>query len=131
MGKESASAVGEDRIPSFSPRKPTPIERCNHVSAVKRTRSFGGAAFIVFSSLFLVFALAGATSAGASVQDPAPSANSGTTIDPLQSNCGNDAPTCGQVGESYGFYNGTNVDLLYSENYFLRQRGDVGCDHRL
>jgi hypothetical protein len=48
----------------------------------------------------------------------APSGNSGTTIDPLQYNCGNDAPTCGQVGESYGYYNGTNVDLLYSENYY-------------
>ena len=46
------------------------------------------------------------------VQDPAPNGNNGTTIDPLQYNCGNDAPTCGQVGESNGYYNGTNVDLL-------------------
>ncbi len=48
-----------------------------------------------------------------------PSGNSGTTIDPLQYNCGNDAPTCGQVGESYGFYNSTNVDLLYSRGLLL------------
>jgi hypothetical protein len=52
------------------------------------------------------------------VQVPPPNGNSGTTIDPLQYNCGNDAPTCGQVGESNGYYNGTNVDLLYSENYY-------------
>ncbi len=54
----------------------------------------------------------------ASVQNPAPNGDNGTTIDPLQYNCGNDAPTCGQVGESNGYYNGTNVDLLYSENYY-------------
>ena len=59
------------------------------------------------------------TSSGThAVQDPAPNGDSGTTIDPLQYNCGNDAPTCGQVGESNGYYNGTNVDLLYSENYY-------------
>jgi hypothetical protein len=51
-------------------------------------------------------------------QDPAPNGDNGTTIDPLQYNCGNDAPTCGQVGESNGYYNGTNVDLLYSEDYY-------------
>ena len=48
----------------------------------------------------------------------APNGDNGTTIDPLQYNCGNDAPTCGQVGESNGYYNGTNVDLLYSEDYY-------------
>jgi len=53
-----------------------------------------------------------------SVQDPPPNGNSGTTIDPLQYNCGNDAPTCGQVGESNGYYSGTNVDLLYTEDYY-------------
>ena len=52
------------------------------------------------------------------VQDPVPNGDSGTTIDPLQYNCGNDAPTCGQVGESNGYYKGTNVDLLYSEDYY-------------
>ncbi len=51
-------------------------------------------------------------------QDPPPNGDAGTTIDPLQYNCGNDAPTCGQVGESNGYYNGTNVDLLYSEDYY-------------
>jgi hypothetical protein len=62
------------------------------------------------------------SSAGAATAHSAttnvPSGDSGTTIDPLQYNCGNDAPSCGQVGESNGYYNGTNVDLLYSENYY-------------
>ncbi|MHB1536416.1 MAG: hypothetical protein ACYC1D_17770, partial [Acidimicrobiales bacterium] len=66
------------------------------------------------------------------VQDPPPSGNSGTTIDPLQYNCGNDAPSCGQVGESYGFANGQNVDLLYSENYYcdtaVSSGASSGCE---
>ena len=66
------------------------------------------------------------------VQVPPPSGDNGTTIDPLQYNCGNDAPTCGQVGESYGYYNGTNVDLLYSEDYYCDQNvpshAATGCE---
>ena len=76
-----------------------------------------------------------ATSAGDpahAVQDPAPNGDNGTTIDPLQYNCGNDAPTCGQVGESNGYYNGTNVDLLYSENYYcdanVSSAATTGCE---
>ncbi len=61
-----------------------------------------------------------------------PSGDSGTTIDPLRYNCGNDAPTCGQIGESYGYYNGTNVDLLYSENYYcdtaVPSNATTGCE---
>ena len=66
------------------------------------------------------------------VQDPAPHQNSGTTIDPLQYNCGNNAPTCGQVGESNGYYNGTNVDLLYTESYYcdanVSSAATSGCE---
>ena len=66
------------------------------------------------------------------VQDPAPNGDNGTTIDPLQYNCGNDAPSCGQVGESNGYYNGTNVDLLYSENYYcdanVSSAATSGCE---
>ncbi len=69
-------------------------------------------------SLQSVAASAAPASTVHAAQDPAPSGDNGTTIDPLQYNCGNDAPTCGQVGESNGYYNGTNVDLLYSEDYF-------------
>ena len=65
-------------------------------------------------------------------QDPAPNGDTGTTIDPLQYNCGNDAPTCGQVGESNGYYNGTNVDLLYSEDYYcdtnVTSNASTGCE---
>jgi hypothetical protein len=61
-----------------------------------------------------------------------PAGDSGTTVDPLRYNCGNDAPTCGQVGESYGYYNGTNVDLLYSENYYcdtdVPSHAATGCE---
>ena len=97
-------------------------------------------AFTLLSSFLLVLGVAGVAAAQPSttathanaVQDPAPSGNSGTTIDPLQYNCGNDAPTCGQVGESYGYYQGTNVDLLYSENYFcdsgVTSSASTGCE---
>ncbi len=69
-------------------------------------------------SLQAAGASASAPAATHVAQDPPPNGDSGTTIDPLQYNCGNDAPTCGQVGESNGYYNGTNVDLLYSEDYY-------------
>jgi hypothetical protein len=62
----------------------------------------------------------------------APSGDTGTTIDPLRFNCGNAAPSCGQVGESYGYYNGANVDLLYSENYYcdsaVPSNATTGCE---
>ncbi|MFZ0666084.1 MAG: hypothetical protein WAM97_10030 [Acidimicrobiales bacterium] len=67
-----------------------------------------------------------------SVQDPPPNGNNGTTIDPLQYNCGNDAPTCGQVGESNGYYNGTNIDLFYTEDYYcdanVSSAATSGCE---
>jgi hypothetical protein len=96
---------------------------------------------VLAASLFAVlFGLSGllsapsgaATATAHAVQDPAPNGNNGTTIDPLQYNCGNDAPTCGQVGESNGYYNGTNVDLLYSENYYcdtaVESHATTGCE---
>ena len=83
------------------------------------------------SSGALVTVAAGAATAKA-VQVPPPNGNNGTTIDPLQYNCGNDAPTCGQVGESNGYFNGTNVDLLYSENYYcdanVSSAASTGCE---
>ena len=96
-------------------------------SPFRRTRV--RSALVVLASLVVMTGLGGAALAQVSaasspppaaraVQDPPPSGDTGTTIDPLRYNCGNDAPTCGQVGESNGYYNGTNVDLLYSENYY-------------
>ena len=82
--------------------------------------------------LWVPAATASATSSTHAVQDPAPNGDNGTTIDPLQYNCGNDAPTCGQVGESNGFYNGTNVDLLYTESYYcdpsVASAATTGCE---
>ena len=90
----------------------------------------------VFAGLFAVSGVVASQAASAapahSVQVPPPSGDNGTTIDPLQYNCGNDAPTCGQVGESYGYYNGTNVDLLYSEDYYcdtnVSSNASTGCE---
>ncbi len=86
---------------------------------------------ILFGASAAMLESAGATSAH-TVQVPPPNGDNGTTIDPLQYNCGNDAPTCGQVGESNGYYNGTNVDLLYSENYYcdanVSSAASTGCE---
>jgi hypothetical protein len=73
---------------------------------------------VLFGVTASSLATAATPSSTHAVQVPPPSGDYGTTIDPLQYNCGNDAPTCGQVGESNGYYNGTNVDLLYSEDYY-------------
>jgi len=98
---------------------------------------------VLAGSVSVLFALGGVASAqttsstsspvhAQAVQAPPPSGNNGTTIDPLQYNCGNDAPSCGQVGESYGYYDGQNVDLLYSENYYcdpgVKSGASTGCE---
>ena len=98
---------------------------------------------MLLGTLVLLLTLAGGLAGGGSsasataapkTQRPAvaPAGDSGTTIDPLRYNCGNDAPTCGQVGESYGYFNGTNVDLLYSENYYcdtaVTSHASTGCE---
>ena len=76
--------------------------------------------FVVVLGVSGVAGLQTATAASAphAVQVPPPSGDNGTTIDPLQYNCQEDAPTCGQVGETAGWYNGQNVSLLYSENFY-------------
>ncbi|MGH2719847.1 MAG: hypothetical protein ACRDJU_14905, partial [Actinomycetota bacterium] len=99
-------------------------------------RSRAGLLGASIASLLVVLAgglgIAPAQAAPSLVQAPGPNGSNGTTIDPLQYNCGNDAPTCGQVGESYGYYNGTNVDLLYSENYYcdpsVTSSATTGCE---
>ncbi len=108
-----------------------------------RSRLGGGAVFAVLTALLAVVLgsygvaaaqpAAPATGSGTrAVQDPAPHGDSGTTIDPLVANCGNNAPTCGQVGETYGYYNGANVSLLYTENYFcdssVTSGASTGCE---
>ncbi len=110
------------------------------VSRAPRSRS-GAARLLVLLIASITLALFGASAVLAStaaaamphaVQNPPPNGDNGTTIDPLQYNCGNDAPTCGQVGESNGYYNGTNVDLLYSENYYcdanVSSSASTGCE---
>jgi len=94
---------------------------------------------VLLASLLTVLFGLSIQAATASAASPAPTPSrtrpqrdNGTTIDPLQYNCGNDAPTCGQVGESNGYYNGTNVDLLYSENYYcdanVASHAATGCE---
>ncbi len=115
----------------------------HHESAVINRKIKGRKArAAVVSGIVLLLVLFGASApdlasaAGAApahaVQAPPPNGDNGTTIDPLQYNCGNDAPTCGHVGESNGYYNGTNVDLLYSENYYcdanVSSAATTGCE---
>jgi len=108
---------------------------------VRRTQHLRRSALLLVGVLLALFSISSAMvagPAGASAPSGAvhgavlPSGDHGTTIDPLQYNCGNDAPTCGQVGESYGYYNGTNVDLLYSESYYcdtaVTSAAATGCE---
>lgn len=56
------------------------------------------------------------------------SSSTGTTVDPLLARCGYDSPTCGtatganssgaSIGETFAGYNGSVVDLLYSQNFY-------------
>jgi len=101
----------------------------------RAVRLFVGVLLAVLSAATgLVTASAASASPVSHVVRPAsaPSGDSGTTIDPLRYNCGNDAPSCGQLGESYGYYDGTNVDLLYSENYYcdtaVSSAASTGCE---
>jgi hypothetical protein len=100
----------------------------------RRVTTLVASLFVVVLGVAGIVGVPAATAATAphSVQVPPPSGDNGTTIDPLQYNCGNDAPTCGQVGESYGYYNGTNVDLLYSEDYYcdsnVSSSAATGCE---
>ena len=63
---------------------------------------------------------------------PYPDGNSGTNIDPLRANCFTDSPTCGYVGESYAYYAGENVNLLYSAAPYcdtsVATPGHAGCE---
>ncbi|MCU4184372.1 hypothetical protein K6U06_08365 [Acidiferrimicrobium sp. IK] len=62
----------------------------------------------------------------------APSGNNGTTVDPLQYNCGNDHPSCGHVGSSFADFNGTSTEIVYSENYYcdanVSSGASSGCE---
>ena len=96
-------------------------------SLKKRARLGAFAAAALGAAGMLVMGVGGAAASASFA-----SGNTGTTYDPLAYNCGNDAPTCGQVGESYGYYNGQNVDLLYSENYYcdtnVSSQATTGCE---
>ncbi len=106
-------------------------------------RSWRRALTVGASAVTALFALGGvasaqpataATSAPVHSQVAPPNAGSsaGTTIDPLLARCGYDNPSCGtatgasangasvgaSVGETYSGYNGSIVDLLYSQNFY-------------
>ena len=109
-------------------------QRSHQVHPVRTASALLASLFVVVFGVAGVMATQVATAAATpqTVQVPPPSGDNGTTIDPLQYNCGNDAPTCGQVGESNGYYSGTNVDLLYSENYYcdanVSAAAATGCE---
>jgi hypothetical protein len=117
-------------------------ERVIHLTDHSRSR-LPRAATLLLGGLVLLLTLAGGLTTGpASASSPnattnqhsatTPNGDSGTSIDPLRYNCGNAAPSCGQVGESFGFYNGANVNLLYSEAYYcdtaVTSAAPTGCE---
>ena len=67
-------------------------------------------------ALFLGTALVamGAVSASAAA-DPY---NTGVTVNPLKAGCEGAAATCNNVGTTNGYFNGEDVKLLYSQNFF-------------
>lgn len=67
-------------------------------------------ALLVGAALLLI----GPTSAGAAT-DPY---NTGVTVNPLKAACEQAAPTCNNVGTTNSYFNGEDVKLLYSQNYF-------------
>jgi hypothetical protein len=117
-------------------------ERVIHLTDHSRSRLPRAATLLLGALVLLLTLTGGLTSGPASASSSnlavnhhsatTPNGDSGTSIDPLRYNCGNAAPSCGQVGESFGFYNGTNVNLLYSENYYcdtaVASNATTGCE---
>jgi hypothetical protein len=79
------------------------------------------------------------SSSSASAATSFPVGGSGTTIDPLQYNCAIDNPACGNnganrggVGESYAYYNGQAVEIIYTENWYcdanVSSSATTGCE---
>ncbi len=68
------------------------------------------------ASTLAVLALSvwGSAQAGAAT-DPL---NTGVTVNPLKAACEQNAPTCNNVGTTNSYFNGENVKLLYSQNFF-------------
>ena len=44
--------------------------------------------------------------------------NTGVTVNPLKAGCEAAAPTCNHVGTTNGYFNGEDVKLLYTQNFF-------------
>lgn len=67
-------------------------------------------------TLFLGSALVAMSAVSASAAaDPY---NTGVTVNPLKAGCEAAAPTCNNVGTTNGYFNGEDVKLLYSQNFF-------------
>ncbi len=78
-----------------------------------RKRKAAGSLFaaIVLAAGMLFVPLA---SAGAAT-DPY---NTGVTVNPLKAGCEAAAPTCNNVGTTNSYFNGENIKLLYTQNFF-------------
>ncbi|MDP9093737.1 MAG: hypothetical protein M3N95_12595 [Actinomycetota bacterium] len=55
---------------------------------------------------------------GTAAQAAADPYNTGVTVNPLKAACEVNAPTCNNVGTTNAYFNGEDVKLLYSQNYF-------------
>ena len=106
MGHRSAVRCRSDRSPSRKVPEVTQRSNPMHVRLRMVTALLASLFAGLFAASGVVATQAASAAPGHSVQVPPPSGDNGTTINLLQNNCGNDAPTCGQVGESYGYYNG-------------------------
>lgn len=63
---------------------------------------------------------------------PGPTAPGGVTVNPLQYSCTVGGATCNNVGITHDFYNGTNVEALYTQKYFcdtsVASNASNGCE---
>lgn len=58
--------------------------------------------------------------------------DTGVTVNPLKAACEVNAPTCDHVGTTNGYFNGENVKLLYSQDFFcdktVASKAATGCE---
>lgn len=74
----------------------------------------------------------GSVGVASATSGPVSTPPGGITVNPLQYSCTVGGPTCNNVGITHDFYNGTNVEALYTQKYFcdtsVSSHASNGCE---